>query len=92
MQFYVTPLYLFQSKIEYNQPIVLHREIPQEHPGNNSNDFSLCSKLTGRPQAIIGTNAGILLIRILGTHFSEILIAIKTFSFKKMHLNVSSAK
>ena len=46
----------------------------------------------GRCQAIIWTNAGILLIGPLGTNFSEILIEIISFSFKKMHLNVSSAK
>ena len=46
----------------------------------------------GRPQAIIWTNAGILLIRPLGTNFSEILIKILTFSFKKIHLKVPSAK
>ena len=46
----------------------------------------------GRRQAIIWTNAGILLIGPLGTNFNEILIGIQTFSFKKMHLNVSSAK
>ena len=45
-----------------------------------------------RRQAIIWTNAGILLIEPLGTNFSEILIAIITFSFKKMRLKVSSAK
>ena len=45
-----------------------------------------------RRQAIIGTNAGLLLIGPLGTNFSEILIAILTFLFKKMRLNVSSAK
>ena len=39
-----------------------------------------------RRQAIIWTNAGILLIGPLGTNFSEILIEIQTFSFKKMHL------
>ena len=39
-----------------------------------------------RRQAIIWTNAGILLIGPLGTNFSEILIGIHTFSFKKMHL------
>ena len=44
-----------------------------------------------RRQAIIGTNAGILLIGPLGTDFSEILIEILTFSFKKMRLKVSSA-
>ena len=46
----------------------------------------------GRRQAIIRTNAGILLIRPLGTDFSEILIEIVIFSFKKMRLKVSSAK
>ena len=39
----------------------------------------------GRRQAIIWTNAGILLIGPLGTNFSETLIRIQTFSFKKMH-------
>ena len=46
----------------------------------------------GRRQAIIWTNAGILLIGPLGTNFIEILIRIQTFSFKKMHLKMSSAK
>ena len=46
----------------------------------------------GRRQAIIWINAGILLIGPLGTNFSEIYIAIQTFSFKKMHLRMSSAK
>ena len=46
----------------------------------------------GRRQAIIWTNAGILLIGHLGTNFSEILIEIHTFSFKKIDLNMSSAK
>ena len=40
----------------------------------------------GRRQAIIWTNAGILLIGHLGTNFSEILIEINTFSFKKIDL------
>ena len=46
----------------------------------------------GRRQAIIRTNVGILLIGPLGTNFSENLIIIQTFSFKKMHLKMSSAK
>ena len=46
----------------------------------------------GRHQAIIWTNARILLIGPLGTNFSEILIGIQTFSFKKMHLKMSSVK
>ena len=45
-----------------------------------------------RRQAIIWTNAGILLIRTLGTNFSEILGKIHSFSLKKMHLQMSSAK
>ena len=45
-----------------------------------------------RRQVIIWTNAGLLLIGPLGTNFSEILIEILTFSFKKMRLKVSSAK
>ena len=45
-----------------------------------------------RRQAIIRTNAGLLLIGPLGTNLSQILIEILTFSFKKMHLWVSSAK
>ena len=45
----------------------------------------------GRRQAIIWTNARLLLIGPLGTNFSEVLIEIITFSFKKMRLKVSSA-
>ena len=43
-------------------------------------------------QAIIWTNAGILLIRPLGTNFSEILVKIHIFSFKKMHLKMLCGK
>ena len=62
----------------------------------------ICSKLTitgsdnglslGQLQAIIWTNAGVLLIGPLGTNFSEILIEIHihVFSFKKVHLKISS--
>ena len=46
----------------------------------------------GRRQAIFWNNAGLLSIGLWGTHFSEILIEILTFSFKKRHLKVSSAK
>ena len=45
-----------------------------------------------RRQAIIWTNAGILLIGPLGTNFNEMLIEILTFSFMKVRLKVSSAK
>ena len=46
----------------------------------------------GRRQAIIGNNAGLLLIEPLGTKLSEISIGSQTFLFKDMHLNLSSAK
>ena len=46
----------------------------------------------GRRQAIIWNNTGLLLIEPLGTNFREISIGIQAFSFKKMHLNLSSAK
>ena len=46
----------------------------------------------GRRQAIIWNNAGILLIEPLGTNFSDILIGIQMFSFRKMRLKMSSAK
>ena len=46
----------------------------------------------GWRQAIIWTNAGILLIGPLGTNFNGILSKIQTFSFKKMRFKTSSAK
>ena len=39
----------------------------------------------GRRQAIIWTNAGILLIGPLGTNFNDISIKIHIFSFNKIH-------
>ena len=46
----------------------------------------------GQRQAIIWTNAGILLIGPWGTKFSEILSEIIKFSFNKMHLKMLSGK
>ena len=45
-----------------------------------------------RRQAFIWTNTRILLTAPIGANFSEILIEILTFPFKKMRLKVSSAK
>ena len=53
----------------------------------SDNGLSSC-----RRQTIIWTNAGMSFIGPLGTNFSEILIEIRTFSFKKMHLKMSSGK
>ena len=80
-----------------------HCRIPQPYLTHWGRVTHICiSKLTiigsdnglspDRRQAIIWTNAGLLLIGPLGTIFSEILIKILTFSFKKMRLKVSSAK
>ena len=46
----------------------------------------------GRRQAIICTNSGILLIGPQGTNFKELWSKIQTFSLKKMHFKMSSAK
>ena len=46
----------------------------------------------GRCQAIIWTNAGILLIGSTETNFSENLSKFFIFSFSKMHLKISSGK
>ena len=43
-------------------------------------------------QAIIWTNSRVFLIQSIGTNFNQILSKIHTFSFKKMHLNMSSGK
>ena len=48
--------------------------------------------LPGRHEAIIWTNAVMLLIQTSKANFSEILSEIHTFSFKKMHLKMSSGK
>ena len=48
--------------------------------------------LPGRCQVIIWTNVMIILIWPLGTNFSEILIELKPFSMKKMHLKMLFAK
>ena len=42
----------------------------------------------GRHQDIVWANAGILLIGPIGTNFGEMLIEIRTVSFKKMHLSI----
>ena len=74
-----------------------------EYTSANIPNISSCvSKITiigsdsgltpSRHQAIICTNAGIVLIRPSGTNFSEILIEIHIFYFQKMHLKMSPAK
>ena len=66
---------------------VMHRCVGNLTIVASDNDLT-----TGRCPAIISTNAGILMIRSLGTNFSEILMEIHTFPFNKTHLKISSAK
>ena len=90
---------IFNTKL-FVEILCISIEIPITHWGRATH---ICvGKLTtigsdtglslGRRQAIIWTNAGILLLGSLGTNFSEILIGIQTFSFKKMDLKMTSAK
>ena len=60
--------------------------------GNLTITGSYNGLVPGWHQAIIWISVGILLIGPLGTNFSEILIKINTFSFKKMHLKMLFAK
>ena len=57
--------------------------------GNNTIIGSGNGLSPARRQAITWTNVGILSIGPLGTNFSEMLIEIHTFSFKKIHLKMS---
>ena len=72
-----------------NSPVT--GEFPAEMASNSENVYVMTG-MAGRRQAIIWTNAGILLIGPLGTNFIENLIEILTFPFTKMRLKVSSAK
>ena len=86
-QFYVTA-WRYQAFVMLTQwGRVTHICVSKQIIIGSDNDL-----LPGQRQAIIWTNAGLLLIGPLGTNFREILIEILTFSFKKMCLKVSSAK
>ena len=61
------------------------------HIGASRLSITGLDKVGAKPLSEPGLD-GILLIRPLGTNFSEILSEIRTFSFKKMHLKMSSAK
>ena len=86
--------------VNYNSKKIKSLTIQLTHSGRATQIF--VSKLTiigsgnglspGHRQAIVWTNAGIVLMRPLGTNFSDILIEIITFLIKEMHFKVSSAK
>ena len=76
MRVTLSDIYLY--KLQYIHPICLHICINKlTIIGSDS------GLLPGWCQAIIWTNASILLIRNLGTHFNDILCVIHTFYFKK---------
>ena len=97
----IQPKYLFASlSIDYLEVIVIRNYHILTHWGQVTH---ICvGNLTiigsdnglspGRRQTITWTKVGILLIGPLGTNFSEMLIEIHTFSFKKIHLKMSSGK
>ena len=72
-------LYAIVDIYHYNCPCVLNKR--HLAIGNHNADFSFLAPI--RHQAIIWTSAGILLIRPLGTHFSEISIGIQYFHSRK---------
>ena len=98
---------LFAIHCQFNIATVNYRHTKHQYCGKAVTHWGrvthICvSKLTSigsdnglspnRRQAFIWTNAGLLLIGPLRTNFSEILIGNQTFSLKKMHLKLSSAK
>ena len=75
----------------------MHATRPQWVNSLRLSDAYVCVNSLGyqtpnRRQAIIRTNAGILLIRYFETNVREILIEIHIFSFKKRRLKMPSGK
>ena len=81
-----------QTKIitEIGGALLTHWRVTHIFVGNLTIICSDNGLSPGQPQAIIWTNARILLFWPLGTNFNEMLIEIHTFSFKKMYLKMSA--
>ena len=86
------PRYLLYYKVVHSSHLLNEAEWPICAPVRWAIIVSDNGLSPFRRQAIIWNNAEMLLIGTLGTNFSEILSEIHTFSFKKMHLKMSSAK
>ena len=81
------------NKISEQSRIIMHRSVHWTHRGRVTQTCISLTKLTivgsdnglppGRRQAIIRTNAGILLIGTLGTNFSEMFIEVHIFHSRK---------
>ena len=87
-QLYRMKIFIFWFKFHYDllaRVQLINSLRPSDAYRHSDNGLS-----PGRCQAIIWTNAGILLIGPLGANFGEILIEILTFWFKNMRFKVSS--
>ena len=84
------------TKTSASSQIKFHMRGPLTHWGRATHicvsKLSIIGSDNGLSPARRQANAGILLIRPLGTNINEILIEIRTFSFKKMHSKMSSEK
>ena len=87
--------YVFLTKLQYTEML---KSVLSTHWCCEMHCASVITAIIGsdnglspvQHQAIICTNAGLLSIGPLGRNFTEICIEIQTFSFKKMHLKMSS--
>ena len=84
-------LVTFYDSLSVTQELTHWGRVTHIYVGNLTIIGSDNGLLPGRRQAIIWTNAGILLIRTFGKNFSEFFSEVHTFSFRKMRLKVSSA-
>ena len=76
----------------YNKSLTHWGRVTHTYVGNLTIIGSENGLSPDQRQAISWTNDGILSIGPLGINFSEMLIEIHTFSFKKIHLEMSSGK
>ena len=86
-------IFYFHQNIHNRYPIPWHIETKWRIYVSNLTIIGSDNGLSpGQHQAIIWTNAGISLTGPLRTNFSVIFIEIHIFSFKKMYLEIPSAK
>ena len=83
-----------QQHIRYRHDLIVNSLRPKTHiyVGNLTIIGSDNSLSPPRRQAIIWTNARILIIGPFGSNLSGFVVGIEAFSFKKMHLKMPYAK
>ena len=92
MQRHITRANIYREPVVEGSPLTHWGRVTHICVGNLTIIGSDNGLSPGRRQAITFTNVWKLLIGPLGINFSEILIKIHTFSFKKIHLKMSSGK